>query len=52
MNMDNGFSVLKGLIGMFQRGVYGSALLKKRRYCTGGICGYQINVHCAKKRQA
>ena len=32
--MDSGFCVLKGPLEMRKRGVYGSALIKKRRYWT------------------
>ena len=32
--MDSGFCVLKGPLEMRKRGVYGSALIKKRRYGT------------------
>ena len=30
--MDSGFCVLKGLVGMFAYGVYGTTLIKKKRY--------------------
>ena len=30
--LDSGFCVLKGLIGMYDIGLYGSAVTKKRRY--------------------
>ena len=32
MIVDIGLHVLIGLIGMFETGIYGSALAKKRRY--------------------
>ena len=37
---DSGFCVLKGLIGMYERGVYVSAVANKRRYRKSGIYGY------------
>ena len=46
---DSGFSVLKGFIGMYERGVYGSAEKKKRRYLPEGMYGDQINAHYIKK---
>ena len=30
--MDSGFYVLKGLLGMLSHGVYGTTVIKKRRY--------------------
>ena len=41
--MDSGFFVLKGLIVMYEIGVYGSAVLKKCRYWKSIIYGDQIN---------
>ena len=35
--MDNDFCVLKGLIGIFKKGVYCSTLVKKSRYFPIGI---------------
>ena len=35
--MDSGFCVMKGLIGMYDRGIYDSASTKKRIYCPPGI---------------
>ena len=43
--MDIVFYVLKGLIGMYDRGVYDSEVVKKRRYWPSGIYGDQINAH-------
>ena len=40
----SGFFVLKLLIGMYERGVYGILLVKKRRYYPLGIFEDQINV--------
>ena len=47
--MDSSFYVLRGLMGMFERGVYGSALVKKRSYRPTGIYGGGINAHCKKR---
>ena len=41
--MDSGFCVLKGLLETRKRGVYGSALIKKRRYWPRGFYGDTIN---------
>ena len=41
--MDSGFCVLKGIRETNKRGVYGSALIKKRRYWPTGVHGYSIN---------
>ena len=39
--MDSGFFFLKGILEMSKRGVYGSALIKKRRYLAwGGLWRY------------
>ena len=46
--MESGLCVLKVLIGIYKRGVYGSLVAKKRRYWPGGIYGYQINAHFEK----
>ena len=47
--MGSGFCVLKWLIGMYDRGVYGSTVAKKYRYWPSGIYGDQINGHFEKK---
>ena len=47
--MESGLCVLKGFIGMYERGVYGSAEKKKRRYLPEGMYGDQINAHYIKK---
>ena len=41
--MDGGFCVLKGLLEMRKRGVYGSTLIKKRCYWPSGVHGDGIN---------
>ena len=46
--MDNDFCVLKGLIGMYGKGVYYSAVVKKRRYLPAGIYQDQTNAHFFK----
>ena len=40
---DSGFCVLKGISGIRKRGVYGSALIKNRRYWTRGVYGDAVN---------
>ena len=40
---DSGFCVLKFLISMYDRGVYGSSVVMKRRCWLSGIYGDQIN---------
>ena len=47
--MDSGFFVLKGLIGMYERGLYGSVVVNKHIYWPPGIYGDQINAHFEKK---
>ena len=44
----SGLCVLKGLIGMYKIGVYGSIVVNKRRYWTSAIYGDQINAHFVK----
>ena len=46
---ESGFYVLKGYIGMYGRGVYGSAVTKNIIYCTAGIYGDKINAHTKNK---
>ena len=41
--MGSGFCVLKGILEMRKRGVYGIKLIKQRRYWPRGIYGYSIN---------
>ena len=43
--MDSGFFVLKWLIGMYEKRVNGSSVVKKCRYLIAGIYCYQINSH-------
>ncbi len=43
--MDSGFCVLKGLIEMRKRGVFGSAMIKKRRYWPKHVKGDEIKAH-------
>ena len=40
--MDSGFCVLEGLISMAEKGVLGSALIKKRRYWPKGVPAEEI----------
>ena len=47
--MDCGFCLLKGLIGMYEIGIYGSALVKKCRYWLLVINENQTNAHFEKK---
>ena len=47
--IDSGSLVLKGLIGMYKRRVYGSSVANKIIYWTSGMNGYQINDHVEKK---
>ena len=47
--MDSGFCVLKGLLEMRKRGVYGSALIKKRCYWPRGVYGDAINDYFRSK---
>ena len=43
--MDRGFYVLEELISMVEKGVSGSALIKKRRYWTKGVPEEEILRH-------
>ncbi|KAG7356336.1 transposase IS4 [Nitzschia inconspicua] len=43
--LDSGFCVLKGLIELAKKGVYGSALIKKRKYWPKYIRGDEIKDH-------
>ena len=43
-----GFCVLKGVIGIYDKRVYGSAVVKERIYWPSGIYGNQINAHLKK----
>ena len=45
--LDSGFCVLKALLKLRDNGVYGSAVIKKRRYWPAGVPGEAIDLHCA-----
>ena len=47
--MDSGFFSLKGLLEMRKRRVYGSVLVKNRRYWHRGVYGYAINNYVRSK---
>ena len=47
---DSGFSMLREFVVMFERGVYGSVLVKKHVYPPKGIYRDGINYHCKKDR--
>ena len=47
--LDSGFCVLKGLIELRKRGVFASALIKKRWYWPRYVDGNAINAHMAGK---
>ena len=47
--MDGSLSVLKGLVGMLDIGIYGNLFLKKFRNLKTGIYRYEINAYCLKK---
>jgi hypothetical protein len=40
--LDSGFCVLKGIIELRKNGVFGCALIKKRRYLPAGIPGHAM----------
>ena len=44
-----GFCVFKGLVDIFDRGVYVITLSKKHIYWPTGMYVYKINPHCVKK---
>ena len=48
MIMDIVLCVLKGFIGMYERGVYGSAVAKEHMYWLSRINGDKINDHFNK----
>ena len=51
--MGSGLCLFRGLIGIFEIGVYGSELVNKCRYCTTKIYTYGINYYSKKiKRRA
>ena len=47
--MDSGFCVTKGLVELRNKGVFGSALIKKRIYWPANIKGGAIDAHFALK---
>ena len=40
--MDSGFFVLKGILGMLSHGVYGTTVIKKKKYWTKYLKGDSI----------
>ncbi|KAL7571289.1 hypothetical protein ACA910_008942 [Epithemia clementina (nom. ined.)] len=48
--LDSGFCVLKGIVELKKRGVYASALIKKRRYWPKFIRGEEIKQHFNNKQ--
>ena len=48
--LDSGFCVLKGIVELLKRGVYASAVIKKRRYWPAGIKGDEIKEHMSNKQ--
>lgn len=47
--MDSGFCVAKGIVELEARGVYGAALIKKRRYWPKSVPGNEIDKHFEDK---
>ena len=47
--MDSGFCVTKGLVELCKKGVFGVALIKKRRYWQENIKGDVIDEHFPSK---
>ena len=47
--MDSGFCVTKGLVEIWNKGIFGAALIEKRRYCPANIKGGSINDHFDSK---
>ena len=43
--MDSGFCVTKGLVKLRKKGLFGSAIIKKRRYWLANIKGNAIDSH-------
>ena len=43
--LDSGFCVLKGIVELRKKGVFASALIKKRRYWPKYICGDEVKQH-------
>ena len=50
VSMDSGFCVSAGILHLHDLGVYGQALIKKRKYWPKGVPGDDIDVHFAEKR--
>ena len=48
--LDSGFCVLKGIIELRKKGVFASALIKKRRYWPRFICGDEIKDYFSNKQ--
>jgi len=48
--LDSGFCVLKGIVGLRKKGVFASALIKKRRYWPKHIPGDQIREYFSTKQ--
>ena len=46
---ESGFCVLEGLISMVEKGVLGSALIKKRHYWPNGVPAEDFLCHIQKK---
>ena len=47
--LDSGFCVLQGIVELRKRGVFGAALIKKRRYWPKHIEGDRIKAHFEDK---
>ena len=47
--MDSGFCFTKGLVDLMKKGVFGAALVKKRRYWPENIKGDRIDAHFSSK---
>ena len=47
--MDSGFCVTKGLVELRKKGVFGAAIIKKRRYLPANIKGGSIDAHFSLK---
>ena len=49
MIMDRGLCVMEGLISIVEKGVFGSTLIKKRRYWPTGVPAEEILWHIQNK---
>ena len=47
--MDSGFCVTKGLVHLWNKGIFVAALIKKRRYWTVNIKSDAIDAHFSSK---